>query len=74
MLLVRQYLRIPSAPPEREPTPESFQPSIGTDNDEAMTLLMFTVPVFILRANALTLFLSRVHTLPDNPNSESLAF
>jgi hypothetical protein len=39
-----------------------------------MTLLMFTVPVFILRANALTLFLSRVHTLPDNPNSESLAF
>ena len=40
----------------------------------AMTLLMFTVPVFILRANAIALFLSRVHTLPDNPNWESFAF
>ena len=39
-----------------------------------MTLLMFTVPVFILRANAVPLFLSRVQTLPDNPNSESFAF
>jgi hypothetical protein len=29
MLLVRQYLRMPLAPPDREPTPESFQPPIG---------------------------------------------
>jgi hypothetical protein len=40
----------------------------------AMTLLMSTVPVFIWRANAIALFLSRVHTLADKPNWESLAF
>jgi hypothetical protein len=43
--LVQQYFRIPSAPPEREPSPESFQPSIAAGNWKARTLLMFTMPV-----------------------------
>ena len=69
MLLVRQYFRIPSAPPEREPTPDSFQPPIGTGNWKMpmSTLLMLTVPVLICRASAIALVLSRVQTLPDKP-------
>jgi hypothetical protein len=31
MFLARQYLRNASAPPEHEPTPDSFQPAYGTE-------------------------------------------
>jgi hypothetical protein len=74
--LVRQYFRIPPAPPERNPSPESFQPPNGTGvcPTPNRTLLMCTSPVLSRRADAIAFALSRVHTLPDRPNRESLAF
>jgi hypothetical protein len=56
--------------------PDSFQPPNGIGNWKTLvsTLLMLTDPVFICRASAIALTLSRVQTLPDNPNLESLGF
>ena len=69
MLLARQYLRMSLAPPEREPTPDSFQPAYGTGYCKtfSIALLMFTDPVAICLASVIPLALSRVHTLPDSP-------
>jgi hypothetical protein len=64
MACARQYFRIPDLPPNREPSPDSFQPPMGTATQKALaiTSLMLTAPASIRRATRIPLSRSAVQT------------
>ena len=75
MVSCRQNLRIPSAPPNRAPIPDAFQPPIGAvvHIRFATTSLMLTAPQSNCTAMSLARSTSLENTEALNPYGLSLA-